>query len=178
MASDNLEKRLELLESRQEIMELSCRYSIGQDRLNAEAQRSVFWDDAWIELGYFSGGPDEFVEMAQGALEACDVTQHLLGQMIIDFVDNDTAYGQIYTIANHRMPGDQPADLIMAGRYCDHYERRDGVWKIAYRAEVVDWQRLDPADNSRLPEMAAAALGPRRDGTDLSQQRERQRRPE
>ena len=48
-------------------------------------------------------------------------------------------------------------DLIIAGRYLDRYERRDDVWKIAYRSEVVDWTRSEPV-NEPYFEMAPDCL--------------------
>jgi len=36
-------------------------------------------------------------------------------------------------------------DLFISGRYVDRYENRDGAWKFAFRSEVNDWARNDPA---------------------------------
>lgn len=173
----DLEARIRRLEDREEIIALSHRYARAQDRLDHAAQRSVFHDDAWMDYGYFSGGPDEFVAFAQGALRKMGVTQHLLGQIDIDIVSDNEAFGEVYTIAYHRIESpDGDRDLFMSGRYIDRYERRDGKWGIAFRGEVLDWVRDDPA-GAGLPEMAATALVSRKGGDDLSQQRERLRRP-
>ena len=39
-------------------------------------------------------------------------------------------------------------DVVIAGRYIDRYEKREGIWKFAYRSEVVDWARDDPATDA------------------------------
>jgi hypothetical protein len=36
-------------------------------------------------------------------------------------------------------------EMILAGRYLDRFEKRSGVWKIAYRKMVNDWCRTQPA---------------------------------
>lgn len=105
------------------------------------------------------------------------VTQHILGQIDIDLTGEDEAYGENYTLAYHRIDDAAGArDLIISGRYIDRYERRGGVWKIAYRSEVVDWVRDEPAGRG-LPEMASKALVSRAGEMDLSERRDRLCRP-
>ncbi len=36
---------------------------------------------------------------------------------------------------------------MIAGRFIDRYERRDGVWTIAYRSERNDWSRTTPTND-------------------------------
>ena len=51
----------------------------------------------------------------------------------------------MYFQAFHRVVEDgAEKDLFIAGRYVDRYERRDGVWKIAHRAFVMDWNQVAP----------------------------------
>jgi hypothetical protein len=134
------------LADKQAIYELSCIYMRGQDRLDPQAHRSVFWDDAWCSYGIYEGGPDGFVEFAQNALRAHAANHHMIGQVLID-VAGDEAFGEVYYQAFHRIGDGEsaPRDLFISGRYVDRYERRDGVWKIAYRCELVDWVRDLPA---------------------------------
>lgn len=139
--------RVQLLADKQEIYELSCTYMRGQDRLDPEAHRSVFWDDAWCSYGIYEGDPDGFVEFAQNALRPHRANHHLIGQVLIE-VDGDEAFGEVYYQAFHRLGDDDAArDLFISGRYVDRYERRGGVWKIAYRCELVDWVRDLPASD-------------------------------
>jgi hypothetical protein len=175
MAQD-LEQKLRDVVARQEILNLSYRYARAQDRLDAKAHRSVFFDDAWLDYGFYVGGPDEFVAFAQGALKDMEVTQHLQGQIDIE-IQGDTAFGEVYYIAYHRITRDgKPADLIVAGRYIDRYECRQGVWKIAFRSELVDWSRIDPASGSFF-ELMPKALSTRRGEVDLADRRQDLYRP-
>ncbi len=150
--------RLQALADKQEIYELSCTYMRGQDRLDAEAHRSVFWDDAYCSYGIYEGGPDGFVEFAQGALKDHLSNHHMIGQVQIE-LDGDEAFGEVYYQAFHRIVSEdgEASDLFVSGRYVDRYEKRGDVWKIAYRSELVDWVRNVPAadawfaDSDMLP---------------------------
>ncbi|MDX1580194.1 MAG: nuclear transport factor 2 family protein [Alphaproteobacteria bacterium] len=138
--------RLEAAADRDEIYQLSCTYMRGQDRLDPEAHRSVFWDDAYLSYGIYEGGPDGFVEFAQDALRPHKSNHHMIGQVQIE-LEGDEAFGEVYYQAFHRIEDEDgnERDLFVSGRYVDRYERRGGVWKIAYRSELVDWVRDDPA---------------------------------
>ncbi len=161
MDSQVFQQRVDRLASLEEIRRLSFRYARAQDRLDAALHRSVFHDDAVLDFGYFRGGPDEFVVFAQSLLARHDANQHLLGQMDIE-IEGDRAVGEIYTIAYHRIGQETGAvDLFVAGRYIDRYERRDGAWKISYRAELVDWSRTEPASDDFFASAAAALRGAR-----------------
>lgn len=144
--SDIDQKRLHDILARDEIYQLCCTYMRGQDRLDPVAHRSVFWDDARLSYGIYEGGPDGFVEFAQGALTPHLSNHHMIGQVQIE-VEGDEAYGEVYYQAFHRIKEEDGAetDLFVSGRYVDRYERRGGVWKIAYRSELVDWVRSEPA---------------------------------
>ena len=160
-----------------EITKLNRIYARAQDRLDPTAQRSVFWDDAWIELGSFSGDADAFVAFAQGQLANMAATHHLLGQVDVEFI-GDEAFGEVYTIAYHRFHrGNKQEDLIIGGRYVDRYERRSNVWKIAFRSEIVDWARAgEPYESffeGRRPEFRSS-----RASIDLSCRRQVLRRPD
>lgn len=137
---------IEELLAKQEISELSGTYMRGLDRLDPTCLRGVFHEDATTDYGFFQGGPDAFVDMALGALKDHDDNHHMLGQINIT-LDGDTAFGEVYFQAFHRVTNatGEKEDLFISGRYVDRYERRDGTWKIAHRSEVNDWARTEPA---------------------------------
>jgi SnoaL-like domain len=136
--------------AKQEIAELSGTYMRGLDRLDSALLRSVFHDDATTDYGFFQGGPDAFVAMAMGALRGHAANHHLLGQINL-WLEGEVAHGEVYFQAFHRISSDgKEADLFISGRYVDRYERRRGLWKIAFRAEVNDWSRTDEATDVYL----------------------------
>ncbi len=152
---------LEELLDRKEIEDLSATYMRGLDRLDRQALRSVFHDDADADYGFFRGGPDEFVDMAFAALGDHAANHHMLGQILIT-LDGDQAFGEVYFQAYHRISGASgPEDLFIAGRYVDRYQKRDGAWKIAARAEVNDWARTEPAADDFFRQQPDALRGAR-----------------
>ncbi|MBT4161623.1 MAG: nuclear transport factor 2 family protein [Gammaproteobacteria bacterium] len=139
-------KRLERAADKVEIMDLSSNYMRGLDRLDGELERSVFWDDAYLDYGIYEGGPDGFIDYCQSSLKTHASNHHFIGQINID-LEGEEAYGEVYYQAFHRIKNEQgeDRDLFISGRYVDRYERRNGVWKIAYRSELVDWVRDEAA---------------------------------
>ena len=141
------DQNIESVIAKQSIYELSCRYCRGLDRLDAELLNSVFFEDAFCEYGFYNGRPAAFIDFAMKALESHAANQHMIGNSLVE-VEGNEAFGEIYFRAYHKVPAESGAqDLIIAGRYIDRYEKRDGVWKIAYRSERNDWSRMEPTND-------------------------------
>lgn len=163
---------IEELLAKQEIYELSCTYMRSLDRLDAALRQSVFHDDATVDYGFFKGSGRDFVDFAQRALESHLANHHMIGQVHID-LQGDTAYGEVYFQAFHRIvEKGEEKDLFISGRYLDRYEKRDGEWKIAFRSEINDWSRTDPATDEFLKNAKDALIGGRMP-EDLSYHRDR-----
>jgi len=143
---------LERVLARAEIEDLSLRYARGQDRCDAVLQRSVFHDDALCAYGDYEGGPDGFVDFAQSALARFASTVHYVGQVLLEFPEDDRAEGEVYGQAVHELRDEGTVrTLVVHGRYVDRYERRDGRWGIVFRQEVVDMCHLtEVKDATRL----------------------------
>ncbi len=139
-------------EDRFAIIDLAALYMRGLDRLDEALLADQFWPDAQLEYGIFSGGARDFAAFCMAALKDHDANQHMLGQHLIDFTAPDEAFGEVYYQAYHRTTDETGGkhDLFIAGRYVDRYEQRDGFWKIAYRSELVDWLRDEPASDTML----------------------------
>ncbi len=140
--------QLDEVHARFAIEELSSRYMRALDRLDKTLLASVFHPDATTDYGVFKGAASDFVEFAYNALEAHAYNHHMIGQVLIGFEDDCTAFGEVYFQACHRLDMEGvDSELFISGRYSDRYERRGGMWKIAHRAEVNDWSRcMAPAD--------------------------------
>ncbi|SFS10390.1 nuclear transport factor 2 family protein [Sphingomonas jatrophae] len=149
------------LADRVAIADCIARYMRGQDRLEASLQLEAFHPDATVDYGFFTGSAADFVAFAQGLLARYPATWHALGQSLIQ-LDGDKATGEVYFHAWHRRDaGEGLQDLQIAGRYLDHYERRDGAWAITHRREVVDWTRTDPAADDWFHRTPTALRGGR-----------------
>lgn len=166
--------RVEALLDKQEIYELSCQYMRGLDRLDEKLLLSVFFDDGWCDYGFTEGTPAEFIRFAISALKEHAANQHMIGNVLID-LDGDVAYGEVYFNAYHKVMGESGfEDVIIAGRYLDRYEKREGVWKFAYRSERVDWSRTQPTSDSYFELAPDCLRGGRQD--DAVYDRENRRR--
>lgn len=170
-----MDPRLAELLAKQDIYELSCRYMRGLDRLDSKLLLGLFWEDGWCEYGFHNSEPAGFIEFALSALRDHEANQHLIGNVLIE-VEGDEAFGEVYFHAYHKMrTGQGFEDMIIAGRYLDRYENRDGSWKFSYRSEVVDWSH-SRSSNDPYFELAPDCLrGSRAD--DAVFRRDRRRRP-
>lgn len=162
---------LETLLAKDAIRDLSTNYMRGLDRMDGALQLSTFWPDAMTDYGFYKGGATEFVTFCQDLLQTHLANQHLIGQSLIE-IEGDIAFGEIYYSAFHRiMVDDVEHDMIIAGRYVDRYEKRGSDWKIAFRSEIIDWARQEPAADSFLSTLPDALRGKRGD-KDISNQKE------
>lgn len=143
-----MDDRITTLLAKQDIYELSCNYMRGLDRLDEALLVSVFFPDAWCDYGFTEGSPAEFAHYAITALTSHASNQHMIGNVLID-VEGDEAFGEVYFHAYHKVMGESGfEDIIIAGRYLDRYEKRESIWKLAYRSERVDWSRTQPTSDS------------------------------
>ena len=83
------------------------------------------------------------------------------------------ARGEIYNVT-YLFQKDAEALDTWHGRYLDRYEKRGGEWKIAFRSEVNDWARNDPATDDYFTATPESLRGGRLD--DASYDREALRR--
>jgi hypothetical protein len=121
--------------------ELTAIYARSLDRCDLEMMKSVFHPDAtFVHADHYDGSAIGFAEMAVPLMKSIGPIQHALCQHIIE-LDGDTAYGEAYGIAFQRVNATDGAsvDCIVGARIFDRYERRQGIWKIAARKTVVDW---------------------------------------
>jgi hypothetical protein len=154
-------ERLEILESKEHIRAAIARFSKGVDRTDPTQTHKTMWPDARLILQHVEGTAKDFVDRVFGEYfeTVFHGTHHMVGNTIID-LDGDTAHTETYALVHHRsyptpesnaaMMGSQniPAggenkqfELIIGLRYLDHFERRDGVWKIVERRIVFDWSQ-------------------------------------
>lgn len=121
-----------------------ARYCRGIDRRDRELVRSCFHDDATDDHGTGPRPVEAFLDWCFGLLDRYDATFHLLGQSLIETVDDDRAEVETYGIAHHRRAGGPDhLNLVTGFRYLDHFARVGAEWRIAERRAVTDWSRVD-----------------------------------
>ena len=131
-----LEAKLRELLDRQEIWTVLLKYARGIDRLDRDLIRSCYWDDAIDDHHAYIGSPDYFIDTTFEAARASSTVQHHGLSNHFCEIDGDDAYSEThYTFigANIGAP-----HMLSMGRYIDHFQRRDGVWKFANRATIIE----------------------------------------
>lgn len=148
------------------VRDVQIRYCRAVDRMDFELLRSCFHPDA--SLDYFQKqNVDEFVAMAKASLAQYSVTTHFTGNQLVE-VTGSSAWAEHYAVATHRCPADDQGplrDLITAVRYIDDVQLRNGAWRIASRALILDWWRVDPVNEAGEGPPVPLA---KRDRSDLS----------
>ena len=136
---------IDRLASRQEIADLLARYCRGVDRCDATVLKSVFWPEATTKYGDATTNAWEWAQALCERLRSMNRTQHAISNELVE-LDGDKGRGETYCRAYHEVDTpDGPRVMMVGGRYLDRYERRGGVWKIAHRTYVMDWNANDPS---------------------------------
>jgi 3-phenylpropionate/cinnamic acid dioxygenase small subunit len=155
---------LEALSAREEIRDILHRYCKGIDRRDWPLVRSCFADDHVHKHGDYEGPPDEFIGFASQVLEHIPATHHSISNVHIALSDDgNCAATEANFIACHYIEPGHPdfascethgkaTDWVVAGRYCDRLEKRDGRWIIVRREAFHDWERAEEATGAAVTE--------------------------
>ena len=152
------DKITELLD-REAIRDCIYRYCRGVDRADEAALRGAYWPDATDEHGPYSGPVEGFFRWANGIFESGARNVHIVGNILIEFTAPSEAAVESYFLALQRGPGRDGRlhQFLIAGRYCDVFQQRDGEWRVFRRLVVYDWVEEQPA----ATEPEAKRFGPR-----------------
>lgn len=123
-----LESRVARLEAVEEIRQLVARYALALDSRDVGTLVSLFVPDVEVHDGH--RGREALAEWFDPVLRPYRTTFHLIGNHVIDFVDDDRATGALYCRPEHEV-GD--LWIIMPLVYDDRYERREGHWYFKSR---------------------------------------------
>lgn len=178
----SMENKIEYLINRQHIVDVYRRYTRGLNRYDIELLASAFWPDAQINYGFHSRGRDEWISRWQQEryLKGLSCQAHHITNETVE-IDGDMAHVESYLIALWRPPTDENPGLILAGRYIDRLDRRDGEWRITVREFIPHfWSEVTSIFSSTFTTaswpLTESAMGTR-DGGDPSYTRPLNRRP-
>jgi SnoaL-like domain len=130
---------MQTLLERDKIRDCVARLARGEDRRNAEILINCFWPEATIDFGMFFGSFSEYLAFVVPGSPAIPVTQHILGQSLID-LQGAKAQVETQVTSYHRVNmGEAERDTVIGGRYLDQLEKRTGEWRIAKRVMLYDW---------------------------------------
>jgi len=136
-----LEAQTQALADKQAITDAIYRYCRALDRLDQALCATVFHEDATVDYGaaIYQGSIANFLPFAMQFQGAMRETQHCVSNILIE-LNGDAAFSEAYIYAYHVHEKDgAPYELIVGARYLDLFARRDGIWRIARRTEVIDW---------------------------------------
>jgi hypothetical protein len=136
---DSITEELKALVQRDQIRDCIVRLARGEDRRDAELIRACYWPDSTTDYGVFVGSFDEYLAWVVPGSPAIPVTQHVLGQSLID-LKGEAALVESHVMSYHRINmGEEERDTVIGGRYLDRVEKRGGQWRIAQRTMLYDW---------------------------------------
>ena len=155
--------------ARAQIADVIARYCHVIDRRQWDAMSQCFHDDATYRFGSIAGSWRDFVAAARTIIDPLRISHHQTGNMLI-VVRGEHAEAETYFTAYHRVAADgardavfpgtgSDYDVVLAGRYIDRFERRDGEWRMAHRTGVTDWRRDSPASDAGLFSSPPAGRG-------------------
>lgn len=128
-----LESRLLRLEAHEEIRQLASRYAAALDRRDVAAMVELFVED--VNVGNGTTGRTALAAWFDEILRPYRTTFHLIGNHVIDVVDDDHATGIVYCRPEHEVGNEW---IVMPMQYWDRYEREvDGHWRFRSRRPVV-----------------------------------------
>ena len=126
---EDLETRVARLEATEEIRLLVARYALALDARDVATMASLFVPD--VQVGDGTSGRDALARWFDRILRPYRVTFHLVGNHVIDLVDDDHATGVVYCRPEHEV---DDLWIVMPMQYWDRYARRDGQWLFKSRS--------------------------------------------
>ena len=176
-----MERKLQEMIDRHEIWQVLLRYGRGLDRVDRKLVRSCYFDDAIEDHDTFVGKVDDFLDWADQTTLAYETTHHGLMNHYCE-LEGDNAYCETHFFFTS--VAKKPPHFMSIGRYIDHFQKRNGEWRIANRVCVVEG-KFDIAEShvSSLPMATSyphsAAQTVTRDRDDVSYHRPpRPRKPQ
>lgn len=136
---DAVTKELQSFLHREKIRDCLARLARGEDRRDAALISACYWPDSVTDYGVFAGNFDQYLAWVVPGSPAIPVTQHILGQSVID-VKGSAARVETQVFSYHRIDmGQEHRDTVIGGRYLDQLELRGSDWRIAKRTMLYDW---------------------------------------
>ncbi|MGO4689661.1 nuclear transport factor 2 family protein [Glaciibacter sp. 2TAF33] len=116
------------------------------DRRDLESARTAFHPDAVDHHGAYQGDIDGFMQWVEDRHGDLEYSWHELGNIYIEFASDDEAFSESYVLTWQTVtPGtgllggpDKKHEVLAAGRYVDHWSRRDGQWRIQRRQTLPE----------------------------------------
>jgi hypothetical protein len=144
-ATSDTEILMELVAER-DVRRVLASYCRGIDRCDAELMASAFWPEAPVDYGSFQTTGAQVGGVIAGKRRAAQVTvmMHSLTTALVD-IAGDEAFTEAWHLSLRQVQTPTGIEHRWLGeRYLDRFERREGVWKIARRRALHDFDLAQP----------------------------------
>lgn len=157
MASDTqiqaLLSRIDQLESRNAMRDLVTTYCRGFDRIDFDLFLGIWWEDCVWDIGPPFGSFERHAGIERAVREVLwpvwRETHHLTSNLVVTFAGEHDAYGEC-DVDCMGATRDDVVQMISA-TYRDHFQRRDGVWKIKRRDVTIHYFNPIPGAQMTAP---------------------------
>ena len=135
----SLEQRIDALETRMALIDLTSDYCHGFDKRDIDRFMAIWWEDAVWEIGPPFGNFEGHAGVRHAVLDilwpAWAMSTHYTTNLRLTSASAEAIEGvsDVYCIGNTT---DGQAQTVAAS-YFDRFTRRDGIWKIARRRVVM-----------------------------------------
>jgi len=168
--ADTQGRLLQMLD-KQDIIDCLTRYTRGMDRLDRELLLSAYHPDALDHHGDLVRSPIEFWDYySDWHRQYNRAHHHSISNFTIELA-GDSAHVETYWL--FQAVNVDESTTLHGGRYIDRFEKREGQWKIAVRACIMEWHgKLGDIVFDKATETANSMPGVgRRDSQDRSYER-------
>lgn len=120
--------------------DLTSKYCRGLDRIDEGLLRDVFWKEAEVDIGIFSGSIEDFIPFIIETLNSSIRGSHSVSNFLFE-IDNNFASGEIYVhgISSFHNEDNIEIDGHVGGRYLTQYEKREEEWRMIKLTFIMDW---------------------------------------
>jgi hypothetical protein len=163
-----LERKIQYLTDRQEILDCITSNSRGNDRFDEALLAGSYHPDGFHEIGSDAiPGPAYAAHANHAHAAMCEQNLHHITMHRCE-IDGDAAHAESYVIGFFLDNGRETSRII-SGRYIDRLEKRDGKWGIVVRRATVEVVVQGTAAMMNLPQFHERGyLKGARDTSDLS----------
>ncbi len=142
--TDTRDPEIQALLDKAAIAEVLVSYCRAVDRADIDLLQACYHADATEDHGgTFSGAAADYIASIAAVLPRSKMT-HTTSNIAID-LHGDTARVESHILAFARLKKDgEKFDCLTLARAIDRFERRDGVWRIAARRMVWEWNHDMP----------------------------------
>src|SRR2546430_16130928 len=127
---DTTAQELQALLERDKVRTAIVRLARGEDRRDAALISASYWPDSTTDYGVFVGSFEKYLAWVVPGSPAIPVTQHILGQSVID-LESDSARVETHVTSYHRVNmGTEERDTVIGRRYLDRFQKRGRHWPL------------------------------------------------